>query len=96
MTSTSCLVRILPTEYNNGSSCLAFKTNTCKIADMEFDGMREGMKILLFKDSSINGFCERIRAITNASFTVGCLKEEDDEQSAVLQISKNHCSVYFM
>ena len=53
-----------------------------------------GIKILLIKDhihSSINVFCERIRAI-NASFAVGYLK---NEQSMVLQFSENHCTCVF-
>ena len=49
-------------------------------------------------------FHERIRAITNPSFAVGRLnwkkvKKEDeeveDEQSAFLQFSENHCSCIF-
>ena len=49
---------------------------TCKVTDLEFDGLGEGMKILCIKDyvrSSINDFRERIRAITNTSFAVGRL-----------------------
>ena len=52
---------------------MASKTNTCKFADLEFDGFE---KILCIKDhvhSSINNFRERIRAITNPSFMVGRL-----------------------
>ena len=47
------------------------------------------MKILCIKDhvrSSINDFHERNRAITNP---------EDDEQSAFLRFSENHCSSVF-
>ena len=58
---------------------MASKTNTCKVAGnglqtWSLTALREGMKILLIKGhvrSSINGFCERIRVITNASFVVG-------------------------
>ena len=67
---------------------MASKTNASKLADLECDGLGEGIKILCIKDhvrSSINGFHVRNRAITNPSFTVGLeLKkkeeEDDDEQ----------------
>ena len=55
---------------------MASKTNTCKVADLEFDGIGRRYEDLHIKDhvrSGINDSCERIRAITNASFTVGCL-----------------------
>ena len=52
---------------------MASKTNTCKVADPEFDGLDEGMKILCIKDHIINDFRERIRAIKNPSFAVGHL-----------------------
>ena len=49
---------------------MASNSNTCKVAAL---ALGEGMKILLIKDHvwySINGFHERIRATTNASFSV--------------------------
>ena len=52
------------------------QTRKRQVADLDFDGIGEGTKILCIKDhvrSSINDFCERIRVITNASFTVGRL-----------------------
>ena len=55
---------------------MASKANTCKVADQEFVGLGEGMKILCIKDhvcSSINDFRERIRAIPDPSFAVGPL-----------------------
>ena len=54
------------------------KTNTCKVADLEFDSIGRRYEDLCIKDpvcSSINDFRERIRAITNASFAVGRLTE---------------------
>ena len=54
---------------------MASKFNTCKVADLlSLMAVGEGMKILCFKSqiqSSINDSCERTRAITNASFTLG-------------------------
>ena len=53
----------------------------------------EGMKIMSIKDhvhSSINDFCEIIKAITNTSY-VG----NEEEQSAFLQFSENHYSCVF-
>ena len=50
------------------------------------------MKIMSIKDhvhSSINDFCEIIRAITNTSFV------RNEEQSAFLQFSENHYSCVF-
>ena len=51
---------------------MASKTNICKVADPEFDGIGRSMKILLIKDhlcSSINDFREKMRAITNPQFS---------------------------
>ena len=65
---------MFPTRANQK---MASKTKASKLADLEFDGFGgEGMKILCIKDhvrSSINGFRERNKAITNPSFAVGCL-----------------------
>ena len=55
---------------------MASKTNTCKVADLEFDGFVRRYVDFAIKDhvrSSINDFRERIRAITNPSFAVGRL-----------------------
>ena len=53
---------------------MASKTNTCKVADLEFDSSERR-----YEDqtnhvcSSINGDCERFRATTNTNFVVGWL-----------------------
>ena len=47
-----------------------------KVVSLEFDGIWKGMKILFVKyhfSSGVNGFHERIRAITDTSFAVGRL-----------------------
>ena len=55
---------------------MASKTNTCKVADLEFesigrryeDFVHQGSRTLQYNDPH-----ERIRAITNANFAVGHL-----------------------
>ena len=52
------------------------KLTLVRLQTWSLTALGEGMKILCIKDhvhSSINDFHERIRAITNPSFAVGCL-----------------------
>ena len=55
---------------------MASKTNTCKVADLEFDSSErryEDYTDHVYVCFSINGYCERFRATTNTNFVVGWL-----------------------
>ena len=69
-------------------SARRLKLTLLRLQTCSLTALGEGMKILCIKDhvrSSINDFCERIRAIPNPSFTFELnYKEKDDEQSAIL------------